>query len=768
MKKHTINPVFYLRNFFISLVALLAANFLHAQKGDTVYAEIAAIDQPFMLNRLGAAMPTGMIFALLSDLKNPNCKPGEASLREDKRPRPIVLRANVGNVVKIKFKNLLDTFNANGVVNPYGTNRPDQITQSQITNSQGNLQVTRAASLHIKGMEMVDTIASDGSYNGKNLSSLVKPGDSIIYTLLAAEEGTFMLYSTGADMDNYGGLSAAQLGNGLFGTINIQPEGAEWYRSQVSEADLNLAIKYYIDPQHPNVQIPKNTVDIYTSPILLFPVIDYDKHFPNGNPVLKMYEPDGPHRRKLVYTDLTAIITGPNAGNFTSNSPSFEPNPASPDRRQPYREFSIDYHEMAYAVQAFPVFYDYTNKSAVQKSLNPVIDGFAINYGTGGIGAEIIANRIGVGPMAKCADCAFEEFFLSAWAVGDPSMVVDIPANSSGTNQTAIDTTLQNQLLLFESQVQSGLDTVRNLSPQKGYKATKALYPDDPSNVYHSYMNDHVKFRITHTGMGITHVHHQHAHQWLHTPNSSDSHYLDSQAINPGSSYTLEITYGGSGNLNKTVGDQIFHCHFYPHFASGMWSMWRVHDVLELGTQLDPATQRPLPNSRALPDAEIKAGTPIPGLVPIPTLAMAPPPSKIHIDNTNGQAVVENIKRSPGFPFYIPGIAGSRPPNPPLDFAKDTIYNKTGNPIGFGSQNGGLPRSVVLKADVPWAPMTLYDYTKVLDKIQIIELPEDGTAVEKIAMKTHATRNHSTLTPTGMPGTFLLNGRPAVPGASFC
>ena len=56
--------------------------------------------------------------------------------------------------------------------------------------------------------------------------------------------------------------------------------------------------------------------------------------------------------------------------------------------------------------------------------------GFRINYGTGGIGAEIYANRIGVGPMGDCVDCKFEEFFLSAWSVGDPAMVVDGRPNS--------------------------------------------------------------------------------------------------------------------------------------------------------------------------------------------------------------------------------------------------------------------------------------------------------------------------------------------------
>ena len=85
------------------------------------------------------------------------------------------------------------------------------------------------------------------------------------------------------------------------------------------------------------------------------------------------------------------------------------------------------------------------------------------------------------------------------------------------------------------------------------------------------------------------HVHHLHAHQWLHSPNSPAGDYLDSQLILPGSAYTLEIAYNGSGNRNQTVGDSIFHCHFYPHFAKGMWSLWRVHDVFEAGTELDAA-----------------------------------------------------------------------------------------------------------------------------------------------------------------------------------
>jgi hypothetical protein len=99
------------------------------------------------------------------------------------------------------------------------------------------------------------------------------------------------------------------------------------------------------------------------------------------------------------------------------------------------------------------------NTCGVTYALQAARDFFAINYGIASIGPEVWANRLNVGPMSQCATCKFEEFFLSSWAVSDPAMVVDFPANSN-------------------------------------MKATKALYPDDPSNVYHSYIGDHLRFRI--------------------------------------------------------------------------------------------------------------------------------------------------------------------------------------------------------------------------------------------------------------------------------
>jgi manganese oxidase len=778
-----------------------------------IKADVVAIPQALMLNRLGATIPNGFVFALRSDTVKTGL--GNIQLRPGKRPRPIVLRANVGDCLRVSFQNAIPASN-------FSNSTP-----------QSPPIATTEVSLHIQGQEWATGPADDGSFVGKNATSLANvppspipapaPPNARTYTLFVKNEGTFLLYTLG---DTEGDPVGGQLSRGLFGALNVQPNGAEWYRSQVSQADLALATRKNASGQ------PLKTTDGQ-------PVIDYNAVYPAGSkypdgtsipantPILKMLDANN----NIVHSDLTAIITGPNAGRFPgttgvnnpeppcnaanngagAGNPLFCSNPSAPDRKQPYREITIIYHEVGQvATQAFPVFYDPSLQMV--STVNAGFDGFAINYGTGGIGAEVYANRIGVGPMGSCVDCKFEEFFLSAWSVGDPAMLVDRPANSNvlpAFTTSPAEPPVPNSppatappVICSAAQLgDTGQPPDPNCAnarvpvpgaPAGTYslkplaKATKAYYPDDPSNVYHSYINDHTKFRIHHGGTVATHVHHQHAHQWLQSPNSDEGSYLDSQMISPGASYTLEMTFNGSGNRNKVVGDSIFHCHFYPHFAAGMWAMWRTHDTFEVGSELD-ANGIPVTGTRALPDGEIKAGTPTPAVIPMPTLAMAPMPSSVFIEN--GQIVYgtpaakdptgASVTANPGFPFFIPGVAGARAPHPPLDFAPDG---------SGGFMDGGLPRHVVTGGTIKYEKHDQFDWSKDLATMSANQLPEDGTPVEKVAMKFFGVRCRNSFRPDGTasvcpqtpvtsplmtqsqpPKGFVLNGLPLGPqmGAPF-
>ncbi len=652
----------------------------------TLVAEVVALDQVFFWNRLGAVQPHGQMFALRRDVvpvSGTVLSAGNVRLRSDKRPRPIVLRMNVGDCLRIDFQNLL---------------HPIRRDQDQLA--------TRQASVHVAGMQYFSANLDDGSWVGRNPTSLADPGQILSYTYYAEREGEHVLYSLGAPAGGEG--DGGQVNSGLFGALIVEPAGSKWYRSQVTRQDLGYATTGYTA-----------TGQRILNYEALYPV----GHPRAGTPVLNMVQ-----NNRILHSDLTAMITGPNADGTWATT-AFPANTYTlPRRFEPFREFTIIYHDEIGAVQAFPVF----NQATMKFPLHSVREGFAINYGTGGAGAEIFANRINVGPMWNCPECKYEEFFLTSWAVGDPAMVVDVPANSPCT----------------VSDVRNGT----NCAPTPGPKATKAFYPDDPSNVYHSYLRDHTKFRVLHGGSKEHHIHHLHAHQWLFAADGDKSSYLDSQALGPGSSFTAEIAYEGSGNLNLTPGDSIFHCHFYPHFAQGMWSLWRVHDVFEDGTQLD-ANGRPAPGSRALPDGEIAAGTPIPGVVPLPGKPMAPLPGAT-VSIVSGQAQIAGAG-NPGYPFFVPGKAGHRPPRPPMDTIDD----------------GGLQRHVVTGGTFLEAH-TRTDFHKKLLTLTAQQIAENGTAVEQAAMTYHAVRQHPTCRPDGIcdggnagPIKFITNGRPAVRGA---
>jgi hypothetical protein len=630
-----------------------------------IHAEVVALEQAYVLNRFGAFNPTGMLYALRRDVvfhdhpsiaddtpvtdENLYQAPGHVKLRADKRPRPLVLRANEGDCLEVRFHNLLMSAapeesshlpeqyqgkvpahmeDADGLRYPPTGNTGRHLVNAQSVSN--DMPYTRAAAFHVNGLNNIPVdndcplstathawlCNTDGDNVGLNRALVnsgsdtalgeklahqggqIYPGQSAIYRLQAVREGTYFAYSTGASVGGEG--DGGQLGAGLFGAVNVQPRGAKWYRSQVSHSDLEAASRPAAAGAHP------------------FSNLDYDNaRYTQGpqkdTPILAILDGD-----EIVHSDLNAVVVltdpAPDHGDTTGTGQRCQKYVFGNSCGRAYREFTAIMHDEVKAVQAFAELEDETNP------LFALRDNMGINYGVGSMGAMVVARNRGTGPAKDCPECRAEEFFLSSWANGDPALVLRWSDD--------------------------------------GEKPVGALYPDDPSNVHHSYLNDPVRFRNIHAGPKETHVFHLHAHQWVQDVSATGSTYLDSQTISPGATFSYEIEFGGSGNRNLTPGDSIFHCHLYPHFAQGMWELWRTHDAFEDGS-----------DGRRLPDAEIASGTENPALVPIPGAVLAPMPTA----------------EFAGYPFYIPGEKGHRPPQPPKDI--DIVG---GQPV-----DGGLPRHVL-------------------------------------------------------------------------
>lgn len=204
-------------------------------------------------------------------------------------------------------------------------------------------------------------------------------------------------------------------------------------------------------------------------------------------------------------------------------------------------------------------------------------------------------------------------------------------------------------------------------------------YGDPAPPILRAYAGDPAKIRLIHGGIKETHVFHLHNHQWRFEPDDPKSTIIDSISISPQECYTLDILYG-AGSLTKMIGDAIFHCHLYPHFHEGMWTLWRIFDRLEDGTGIYPD------------------GTPIERLIPLKDRPCPPKKDPLH----------------PGYPNFINGEFAEEPLQPPLG-----ILDKNG-------ENEIFPTPLELANFVPdFAPGALYSTTcpcKKCKDVKVFEL----------------------------------------------
>ena len=808
-----------------------------AQTPRIVRADVVALDQLLVYNRFGSFNPYGMMFALRRDVsklasteslpRRPDAdwcggllgteagegdlEAGRVRLRDCKRPRPLVLRVNAGDVLELRIENLLrpDQPGISGafadaparkgkgfceetrsavaeapvradllsgfdtpLVPPF---RPSQCRETPEGGEAGAEQKaeaagpgadwprTRGLSLVVPGLEPAP-LEGETEVKGvcKGLAALA-PGENATCRWKTDREGTHLFSSLAAPAGGEG--DGGSLTHGLFGALIVEPKGSRYFRSQVTSAAFDrIWPKGEARPEQPHLRGDK----------VNFALAVPDNAAPGDGfecrdgaaatvPILEMTRPCanlGPSTFEIVHGDLNALVVPPAGGD--DPMPGAE-QPESAHRqwrerheaRAPFREFTVIFHDelKTYYADAF-------KQLAKFGQLSGIRDGFAINYGASGVGSAVLANRLGIGPAADCPECLYEEFFLESWANGDPALL--------------------------------------------------EAFPDDPSNVHHSYLNDKVVFRNFHAGKE-THVFHLHSHQWFAGNDAGRGAYLDSQTIGPQQGFTYRIYHGGlerfgatgpaastprgwwdslgTGNRNRTPGDAIFHCHLYPHFAQGMWALWRVHDVLEDGSRVLPDGQF-LPGLSVGPNrnktskrhgsvgpagewvpaagGRARLGTPVPGVIPLPGLGLPPLPTYTPpaIAATIAPDVELKTEAMPGYPFYIAGRPGHRSPQPPLDMARAEVDASGGieprHIHALGGRryfDGGLPRHLVTgglalpsvlkdispelrqktieKGGVLARMLARGDMTSEFEHIDIELLPQAGTVLERNAMKFH-------------------------------
>ncbi len=275
--------------------------------GRVVCADIAALDQTLVYNRFGSFNPFGMIFALNRDIAPLTPAPqadgvvdlrtalpldatqcgaltgtqtrgpdialsaGDVRLRDCKRPRPMVLRANVGDTLVVHVANLLapeesPDFSSDVCKRtaPTADHGRDAITpdlargeEALLTHAEvdcGPLDTsgdagtedqahapdwpnTRQVNFVVQGLAPLPMPGEALPHPACFGTGAVAPDDHFYCRYRIEQEGTYFFASLAAPAGGEG--NGGSLVHGLFGAIMAERPGARWYRSQVTSGALD-------------------------------------------------------------------------------------------------------------------------------------------------------------------------------------------------------------------------------------------------------------------------------------------------------------------------------------------------------------------------------------------------------------------------------------------------------------------------------------------------------------------------------------------------
>ena len=233
-------------------------------------------------------------------------------------------------------------------------------------------------------------------------------------------------------------------------------------------------------------------------------------------------------------------------------------------------------------------------------------------------GWEAIIKPGGVNPscVPSSGNCWFREYALLHHEVGNDNEKLFHP---DGSDIPLVDDTTGSYRpggFALNYRSEPFRNRIIDFPKEKSHSYSSYTFGEPATPVQRGYLADPTKIRIMHAGGEKFHVYHLHGggDRWRANPvadttfnytdtglrkdpdetHETPSQRLDSQAIGPGESFNLEIE-GGAGGVQQSVGDFLYHCHIAKHYVSGMWSLWRVYNVLQpdlvpLGDRTTPPT----------------------------------------------------------------------------------------------------------------------------------------------------------------------------------
>jgi manganese oxidase len=492
---------------------------------------VSLINIPLFLNRFADVVPEGRMYVLDENIEEARETFTRAADPGDPKDiiEPLVLRANKGDCVDIKFTNRLHepppNFNRDESIfllpgeklSPAGTVTPEPREFAPARTKPDEFDPAEAprASMHFTGLTY-NVKLSDGTAAGNNPDSTVAPGGSRLYRLHADREGEFM-FQDGADLSSHVNDTGKAIGSnafGAFGAIMVEPPDTTWVdvnTNQPLKSGTRAIIK---DPNGPDFRehalFMHDEVEAEPGILTRFCIPPKDPAPPNGSACVN---PTGAELAKLQEGTLPALGGG--------------------------------------------------DADALVNGEIPVkLEWFAFNYRS-----EPGFNREEVGCPAldapfRAPECVGEETSLSSWPFGDPGGGDLLFRNYRGEPmQIRLIHAAENETHTFHWHIHRWpFDSLDEGGLAEISKPSHQTEVTNPLDVQAVSPGAHYSL-IPEGGAGSAHDAHHHG-----GAGGQDHHH----------------------SKPATFGDVIFHCHLYPHFAHGMWGLNRVHDVRERGDRTNP------------------------------------------------------------------------------------------------------------------------------------------------------------------------------------